>query len=88
MSDPNIERIDKTVTGLTAMYHDLKYSQLAIERILKEILPTMTLEQGKIIQRFGEYKKEMLENALIKVENTNPRLAAILSSILEGHRPL
>ena len=88
MNDPNIERLDKTITGLTAMVHDVQYSNLALQRVLKDLMPTMTLQQQEIFRKYAEYKKQMSQAALIKLEKTNPRLAAVLSSILAGEKPI
>jgi hypothetical protein len=82
MKDPEIEKIHKAILGLNGWTLDLAYGHLAIQRVLKDLLPTMTPEQQKIIRRYGKYKKEMTEEALIKIEDTNPRKAALLSSFL------
>lgn len=87
MKDPNLERMDKAILGLNAWIIDLAYSNLAIQRVLKDLLPTMTPEQQEIIRRYGKYRDEMTEAALIKIEDQDPRKAALLSNFLSAKKP-
>jgi hypothetical protein len=88
MKSASLEDLNKNVIVLTAMVLDTTYSNITLQRVLKELAETLTPQQQEIIQRFNPYKKEMLERKLISLENTDPRLAAILSSILAGERPI
>jgi hypothetical protein len=81
MNDPNIERLEKVILALNAWIIDLAYAQLATQRVLRELSPTMTPEQQKIIRRHHKHKEEMIKEHLINLEDINPQKAALLSKI-------
>ena len=88
MKDPinEIKRLDRVIIGLNAWILDLAYTQVAGQRVMKEIFPTLTKEQQRIVSRFQTYKKEMKEEALIKIEDLSPRRAALLDSVLTAKK--
>ncbi len=87
MKDPEIQRLDKTIAALNAWILDLSHANLAIQKVLKDLLPTMTPKQQKIIRSYGKYKDEITENALFKIEDRDPRQAALLSNLLSAPKP-
>jgi hypothetical protein len=66
MKDPEINRIDGAIIGLTAMVAQLQGSELAFQQLLAELKPTLTPEQQTIVAQYWKYtlehRKKLLEN--------------------------
>jgi len=72
MKDPEINRIDGAIIGLTAMVAQLQGSELALQQLLSELKPTLTKEQLAIVSQYWKHTREQRKKLL---DNFKPQLA-------------
>jgi hypothetical protein len=85
MNDPQINKINGAITGLTAMVAQLQGSELALQQLLSELKPTLTLEQLAIVSQYWEHTREHRRKISEKFKpQLSPNDAQLFDSILLG----
>jgi transposase-like protein len=83
MKDPEINRIDGAIIGLTAMVAQLQGSELALQQLLAELKPTLTSDQQIIVSRYWAHTREQRKKLLDKFKpQLSPNDAALFEKIL------
>ena len=84
MNDEEAKAYKETILKLWTWIHDLCAGEEAMMKMMLELRPHVSSEVFSVFAKYLDYKQEIFQEMLLKLEKTNPWLAAEL----DKRRPL